>query len=50
MAEAIRALPATKDWDLPDARLWWRDYRAKETAGVNGHPTLSITVDLGRRD
>jgi len=51
MAEAIRALPATKDWDLPDARRWWREFRASDAAGVNGqHSTLTITVDLGRRD
>ncbi len=48
MAEAIRALPATKDWELPEARLWWDEFRAEETAG-NGATGLTITVDLGGR-
>jgi len=51
MAEAIRALPPLRDWDLPDARLWWREFRQREQeAHVSGqYSTLTITVDLGRR-
>src|SRR6185503_20072364 len=51
MAEAIRALPAATDWDLPDARRWWREFRADESSGANVQgSTMTITVDLGRRD
>ncbi|HEY5926538.1 MAG TPA: protein kinase [Kofleriaceae bacterium] len=51
LAEAIRALPATKDWDLPEARTWWREFRTAEHAATTApSSTLTITVDLGRRD
>jgi hypothetical protein len=48
MAEAIRALPATKDWELPAAHQWWREFRAEESAAHSGSG-LTITVDLGGR-
>jgi serine/threonine-protein kinase len=51
MAEALRALPATKDWDLPDARAWWKEFKAheQEEAVASSMSTLTITVDLGQR-
>ena len=50
MAEAIRALPAVKDWDLRDAQQWWREFRAEELGpGVTCKSTVAITVDLGGR-
>ena len=52
MAEALRALPTTKDWDLPDARLWWREFKAREQADLaaSSLSTLTITVDLAKRE
>ncbi|HUS31356.1 MAG TPA: hypothetical protein VMZ53_22750, partial [Kofleriaceae bacterium] len=52
MAEALRALPPTKDWDLPDAKLWWREFKAREQAGLaaSSLSTLTITVDLAKRE
>jgi eukaryotic-like serine/threonine-protein kinase len=52
MAEALRALPPAKDWDLPDARLWWREFKAREQADLaaSSLSTLTITVDLAKRE
>jgi eukaryotic-like serine/threonine-protein kinase len=49
MAAAIRALPPAKDWDLPDAELWWREFQAQEEVLTGETSTMTITVDLGRR-
>jgi eukaryotic-like serine/threonine-protein kinase len=49
MAAAIRALPAAKDWDVPDAHLWWREFQAQEQCVTGELSTMTITVDLGRR-
>jgi eukaryotic-like serine/threonine-protein kinase len=49
MAAAIRALPAAKDWDLPEAQLWWREFEAQEVLATGETSTMTITVDLGRR-
>jgi serine/threonine-protein kinase len=51
MADAIRGLPSMKDWDVPDAHLWWRQFRAREQQDtVTGEAsTITITVDLGER-
>src|SRR6185436_7139580 len=52
MAGALRALPRAKDWDLPDARTWWSDFKVKEHSGAvaASMSTLTITVDLGQRE
>jgi serine/threonine-protein kinase len=52
MAAALRALPMQRDWDLPDAQAWWREFRTRETEKrSNGRTsTMTITVDLGGRD
>jgi serine/threonine-protein kinase len=52
MAEALRALPEAKDWDLPDAKLWWREFKAREQADLaaSSLSTLTITVDLAKRE
>ena len=50
MAEAIRALPPIGDWDLRDARQWWREFEALEHASSGQTATMTITVDLGDRD
>ncbi|HEY5945360.1 MAG TPA: serine/threonine-protein kinase [Kofleriaceae bacterium] len=52
LAAALRGLPATKDWDLPDARLWWREFKTqdKEASRRADSSTMTITVDLGQRD
>jgi serine/threonine-protein kinase len=51
MADALRALPPARDWDLPEAKTWWRDYKAKEHSGAvaSSMSTMTITVDLGHR-
>ena len=55
MAAALRAIPASRDWDEVEARRWWRDFRdgsrdaeaAADAAGL-AH-TQTIPVDLGER-
>jgi serine/threonine-protein kinase len=51
LAEALRQLPAAKDWTTDDARLWWKDYQARSAAEmkVTEQVTQTITVDLGNR-
>jgi eukaryotic-like serine/threonine-protein kinase len=49
MAAAIRALPTARDWDLPDAQRWWREFQALEECATGEMSTMTITVDLGRR-
>ncbi|MBS1120123.1 MAG: serine/threonine kinase [Deltaproteobacteria bacterium] len=52
MATALRALPATNDWDESAAQHWWTEFRRvdEETLAKSQTPTLTITVDLGQRD
>jgi hypothetical protein len=52
MGEALRALPTTKDWDLPEAKVWWREFKAREQANLaaSSQSTLTITVDLLKRE
>jgi serine/threonine-protein kinase len=52
MATALRALPATGEWDEPAAYRWWTEFRRVERHLVEASrtPTMTITVDLGQRD
>ncbi len=53
LADALRALPAPRDWSAAEARGWWREYAAAEAARAAVSPaqvTSTITVDLGQRD
>ena len=52
LAEALRALPAAKDWDEAEARRWWREVHEQAAAEVvaASTPTMTITVDLGDRE
>jgi len=51
MADALRGLPAMKDWSTEEARGWWREYAKKRKAelAMASQPTREITVDLGGR-
>ncbi len=52
LALALRALPPPGDWDETEAYRWWTEFRRieSETAVASRTPTLTITVDLGKRD
>jgi hypothetical protein len=47
----LRALPPATDWDLAEARRWWRDVHASQQAelAATAAPTITVTVDLGTR-
>jgi hypothetical protein len=50
LAEALEALGKARDWDVDDARAWWRDFRAEDAAPPQSEtPTMTITVDLQKR-
>jgi serine/threonine-protein kinase len=52
LAQALRALPPAKDWDLGDARRWWREVHVslEAEARATTTPTITITKDLGQTD
>jgi serine/threonine-protein kinase len=51
LADALRALPPANDWDLAEARRWWRDVHASQQTelAATAAPTITVTVDLGER-
>ena len=51
MAAALRAIPATSDWEETDSDRWWLDFRQAEDqlAVASATPTHTMTVDLGQR-
>jgi len=51
LAAALHALPASKDWDIEDARRWWLDFRRGEddVEMAATAPTVTVTVDLSHR-
>ncbi len=51
-AELARLLvppPTSVGWTESDAEHWWREFRAQESSPASSAPTMTITVDLGRR-
>jgi len=50
LADALRAVPATGDWDLGRATRWWADVRANKEAAAAASSMETITVDLEARE
>jgi hypothetical protein len=52
LADALEKVPRSSDWDREAARLWWRDFKSRETAAAltSDAETMTITVDLADRE
>jgi hypothetical protein len=50
LAEALSALPPSKDWNDAFAKRWWKEFSASEDGGASSSSTMTITVDLGERE
>jgi serine/threonine-protein kinase len=52
LGEALAALPPARDWSEAEAALWWRGFKARqhEVDAAASSPTLTLPIDLGRRD
>jgi hypothetical protein len=50
LADALAAVPTIADWDVGDARAWWRDFHARpRPEDQTAVETRTITVDLDHR-
>jgi serine/threonine-protein kinase len=50
LAEALEAVPRSRDWDRDEARRWWREFRARAVEPVTSDSeTMTITIDLEHR-
>ena len=50
LADALEAIATPRDWDRDEARLWWREFRARASSAPSTEaPTLTITIDLEQR-
>jgi eukaryotic-like serine/threonine-protein kinase len=49
LRDALRSLPASRDWSDADARHWWRDFRdrGEQFAAATEAETRTITIELG---
>jgi eukaryotic-like serine/threonine-protein kinase len=51
MAEALEAVPRSRDWDREEARRWWRELKAHEArpTPLSDAETMTITIDMEDR-
>jgi serine/threonine-protein kinase len=50
LGDALAALEELRDWNLEEARRWWRDFVALEHAPDPSEvPTMTVTIDLDQR-
>jgi serine/threonine-protein kinase len=49
LGDALKALPATTDWNASEARLWWADFRRiqQNVSQAVEAPTMTMRIDLG---
>ena len=49
LARLLDPEPLSAGWSEQEAAQWWRAFRAEEPPPTSSAPTMTITIDLGRR-
>jgi serine/threonine-protein kinase len=49
LADLLRAIPASGDWNEDAANAWWADFERRGGDQASTDPTRTITVDLAKR-
>jgi hypothetical protein len=50
LRDALTSLPRATDWDVEQARRWWRDFRVIEQRLQQATDMPTLTIELGGRD